>query len=240
MKNLNELKERKNKLQGGTVLEFTAGGTISDMLTAEKQTVEKVNFLAKRAELERQGKPYILVAEPGRETMEQAIVNFCKEQARQKRQAEFFNEAYELHDIKLEIEAIAKLEADPRIARIRRIVEAVSNTDVNYVKGILVDGLTGFTKAEKAYIYQNILKMDIEDDEDDEDGEEAEGPYWYCYNIFCDDCYMHGVIEEESEDYAESIDALIDHATFHVHDFHPDYTGEIEVEIVDSDDPNWE
>lgn len=227
MKNLNELKERMK-------LEFTAGKTISDMLTAEKQTVEKINFIAKKAELARQGKPFVLVAEPGRETMEEAIVNFCKEQARQKRQAEFFSETYELHNIKLEIEAIKKLEADPRIARIRRIVEAVSNADVDYVKGILVDGLTEFTRAEKAYIYQNILNMDIEDDE------EAEAPYWYRYNILCDSSYKNGVIEENCEDYAESMEVLFDGVSSKVADENPDYTGDIEIEIIDSDDPEWE
>ena len=237
MKNLNELKERKEELQGGTILEFVAGKTISDMLTAEKQTVEKINFVAKKAELARQGKPFVLVAEPGRETMEEAIVNFCKEQTRQKRQAEFFSEIYELHDIKLEIKAITKLEADPRIARIRRIVEAVSDADANYAKGILVDGLTEFTRAEKAYIYQNILNMDIENDKDDE---EAEAPYWYRYNILCDGSYKNGVIEEDCEDYAESIEALIDGVTSQAYDENPDYTGELEVEITDSDDPDWE
>lgn len=242
MKNLNELKERKNELQGGIVLEFVAGTTISDMLTAEKQTVEKINFIAKKAELARQGKPFVLVAEPGRETMEEAIVNFCKEQARQKRQAEFLQEVYTLHDTKLMIEAAERIEADPRVARIRRIIESVSDADLNYVKEILVDSLTGFTKAEKMYIFLNILDMDMEDDDKKDDS----SVYWYKYNITCDSWYKNGVIAEDCEAEADSWETFLDEAYEKAYaeaedNFPEEFNIEelqINIEITDSDDPD--
>ena len=237
MKNLNELKERRTTLGGEIILEFTAGATISDMLTAEKQTVEKSNFLSRKSELAREGKIFVLVAEPGRETMDQAIVNFCKEQARQKRQSEFFKETYELHEIKLEIEAIKKLEADPRIARIRRIVESLSKEDADYIKVVLVNDLTGFTRNEKLYIYQNILNMNIENEK--EECPEPDKQYYYNYDIYCDGCYKGGVIDEDCEDYAYSEEDLKEMVVNNIYDNYEidEYSGDFDIVINYTDDP---
>ena len=157
MKKLNELQNRKNELGGSVVLELIAGSTVSEMLLAETQRIKKEDFLAKRQELAREGKYCVLVAEPERETMEQAIVNFCKEQARENRQREFNHEVSELQDIKLEIKAIERLENDPKIIRIKRILKSVAKEDKEYIKSTLVNGLTDFSREEKAYICQNIL-----------------------------------------------------------------------------------
>lgn len=158
MRTLENLNERVMELKGKGEITYVAGKTVSDMLTAEPKLCKKMDFISVRNELGDKGILYILTAEPGKETIEEAIAGFLAEQARQKRQADFFNEAVELNTIKGEIENIERIVNDPRIERIKVILKKIKATDdKKYMVNLLVDGLTGFTYCEKDYIKENLI-----------------------------------------------------------------------------------
>lgn len=158
MRTLENLNERVVELKGKGEITYVAGKTVSDMLTAEPKLCKKMDFISVRDELGDKGILYILTAEPGKETIEEAIAGFLAEQARQKRQTDFFNEAVELNTIKGEIENIERIVNDPRIERIKVILKKIKATDdKKYMVNLLVDGLTGFTYCEKDYIKENLI-----------------------------------------------------------------------------------
>lgn len=158
MRKLEVLNERINELKGNNEITYVAGKTVSDMLTAEPKTCKKIDFNSVRATLSKDGLYYVLTAEPGRETIEEAIAGFVAEQARQERQRNFFNEVGELNTIKGEIENIERIINDPRIERVKKILKNIkASDDKQYMINILIDGLTGFTCCEKAYIKENLI-----------------------------------------------------------------------------------
>ena len=158
MRKLEVLNERVNELKGNNEITYVAGKTVSDMLTAEPKTCKKIDFNSVRATLNKDGLYYVLTAEPGRETIEEAIAGFVAEQARQERQRNFFNEVSELNTIKGEIENIERIVNDPRIERVKKILKNIkASDDKQYMINILVDGLTGFTYCEKTYIKENLI-----------------------------------------------------------------------------------
>lgn len=158
MRKLEVLNERVNELKGNNEITYVAGKTVSDMLTAEPKTCKKIDFNSVRATLNKDGLYYVLTAEPGRETIEEAIAGFVAEQARQERQRNFFNEVSELNTIKGEIENIERIVNDPRIERVKKILKNIkASDDKQYMINILIDGLTGFTYCEKAYIKENLI-----------------------------------------------------------------------------------
>ena len=158
MRKLEVLNERVNELKGNNEITYVAGKTVSDMLTAEPKTCKKIDFNSVRATLNKDGLYYVLTAEPGRETIEEAIAGFVAEQARQERQRNFFNEVSELNTIKGEIENIERIINDPRIERVKKILKNIkASDDKQYMINILIDGLTGFTYCEKAYIKENLI-----------------------------------------------------------------------------------
>ncbi len=158
MRKLEVLNERVNELKGNNEITYVAGKTVSDMLTAEPKTCKKIDFNSVRATLNKDGLYYVLTAEPGRETIEEAITGFVAEQARQERQRNFFNEVGELNTIKREIENIERIINDPRIERVKKILKNIkASDDKQYMINILIDGLTGFTYCEKAYIKENLI-----------------------------------------------------------------------------------
>lgn len=158
MRNLKELNKEVKELKGKENITFVAGATISDMLAAEPQTCKKIDFVETRNKLTRKGLIYCLAAEPGRETIEEAIAGFLAEEARKARQAEFVREVCRLNIVKAEIKNIERITKDPRVVRIQNILKNIENTDdKEYIVDILVDGLTGFTYSEKAYIKENLI-----------------------------------------------------------------------------------
>ena len=148
---------KMNELKGKETIIYVAGASVSDMLTAEPKYCAKIDFASVKSNLVRQGKPYVLVAESGRETIEEAIAAFVAEQARQERQNNFFNEVSELHTIKEQIKDVERIINDPRIQRIKRILKAVNPADKKYTADILINGLTGLTYSEKEYIKENLI-----------------------------------------------------------------------------------
>jgi hypothetical protein len=158
MRTLENLNKRVAELKGKGEITYVAGKTVSDMLTAEPKTCKKIDFISVRTELSKKGNLYILTAEPGRETIEEAIAGFLAEEARRERQHAFFNEVVELNNIKGKIEHIERIVNDPRIARIKVILKKIKATDdKKYMVNLLVDGLTGFTCCEKDYIKENLI-----------------------------------------------------------------------------------
>jgi len=157
MRKLTDLQKEVKELKGKETITYVVGKTISDMLTAEPRTCKKIDVKATMAENMRKGLIFHLFAEPGRETIEEAIAGFIAEQARQARQRDFFSETTRLDAVKTEIENIERITKDPRIVRIQNILEKVDDCDRDYVVNILVDGLTGFNYSEKAYIKENLI-----------------------------------------------------------------------------------
>jgi len=159
MRKMTELNNESKRLGGSIVLEMVAGPTIAEMVVGETITCTKEEFISKKNELARQGKYFVLVAEPGRETMEQAIKAFLKEQARQARQTQFYKEVWELHEVKLEKKRVEALLNNPKVTRIKNIIESMSGEDeddIRYITKLLVKDLC-LPKDEKDYILKNIL-----------------------------------------------------------------------------------
>ena len=108
MRKLTDLQKEVKELKGKETVTYVVGKTISDMLTAEPRTCKKIDVRTTMAENMRKGLIFHLFAEPGRETIEEAIAGYIAEQARQARQRDFFSEPTRLDAVKTEIEKYRK------------------------------------------------------------------------------------------------------------------------------------
>ena len=156
MRTLQELNAKIKELKGETEVTYVAGCTIAEMLVAEPTTCKKVDFISNSRKLEREGKYYILVAEANK-SIQSEIKAFLKEQARLERQRVFFNEVTQLNTIKLEKDKIKALENNPKIKRIRTILDSLcDDEDREYVADLLLKDVC-LSYSERQYVKENIL-----------------------------------------------------------------------------------